>query len=126
MLPPGTAWTQTEEDVEVRVTLPGNRKKSDVRVRVTTSALSVAAREFAAGASGWTSVLDGALCRRVDCESCCWTLESALPEAVGINSGVHDRDTNLRRPSSPTTVLVIQVRERERRRASGFRSRLRG
>ena len=126
MLPPGIAWTQTEEDVEVRVTLPGNCKKSDVKVRVTTSALSVAAREFAAGASGWTSMLDGALCRRVDRESCCWTLESARPEAVGSISGVNDHDTSLRRPSSPTTVLVIQVRVRERRRASGFRSRLRG
>ena len=71
-LPQGVAWSQTDEDIEVSVSLPEECNRSSVFVKTEAEALTVAVRD---SKGTWTRLLHGALREPVDIQSCCWAIE---------------------------------------------------
>ncbi|KAG0709981.1 NudC domain-containing protein 3 [Chionoecetes opilio] len=79
------AWTQSIEDLEVRVIVPPSVTRGrQVKVTVRQSSLSVAAQgdRVTGEGSAWHTLLDGTLPHPVRAEECLWSLVSAEHVAI--------------------------------------------
>jgi hypothetical protein len=81
----GYSWTQTEDELELVVSISANVSSKDVSVKFRPLSLEV-------GVAKTETVVSLALFERVDVDACTWTLESGVDGAVGSNSNdVHPK-----------------------------------